>query len=90
LVFNALYVLLFLPFAVTRIFNLFTEVYSGPLFSGLRPPQGEVPDPSLGWLGTLVILGYVSVTAVVFAGVVMRWDPQARRADPAFALAATR
>jgi hypothetical protein len=76
---NALFVFLFVPFLITRIFNLFTETYTGPLFARLRPPSGDLPDPSLGWSGTLVILGYVSIALVVFVGAVMRWDPQARR-----------
>lgn len=76
---NALFVLLSVPFLITRIFNLFAEVYAGPLFDGLKPPPGDLPDPSMGWLGTLIILGYVSIALVVFVGMVMRCDPQARR-----------
>ncbi len=76
---HAVYVTLFIPFLIAKLGNLQTEAYTGPLFAGLPPQPGPLPDPANGWLGILVIIGLEAVFLVIFVAAVLRKDPLARR-----------
>jgi hypothetical protein len=71
---NAVYVLLFIPFMIVKLNNLFTVVYDGLLYQGL-PREAEHPaDPSKGWIGTTIVFAWTSMVLLGFVLLVLSKD----------------
>ncbi len=76
---NITFAALFIPEWISAIYNLKTVVYSGPLFHGLPPQPGPLPDPSDALLGVIVVIGGTLVVVAGFIGLIFWKDPLARR-----------